>query len=100
MSKGEFVLRGWTFTEERNETEHGKEIAVLGLHWNIFHDILKVNVSWTKNVDLQKIIKCTMLSVAHKVFDPNGFTSPVIICPKDDVTENMDNGYNLGQRSY
>ena len=82
MSKGGFHLRGWEFTEERNDTGHGKETAVLGLHWNGFQDILKVNVSWIKDVDLEKITKRTMLSVAHKVFDPIDFTSPVIICPK------------------
>ena len=29
MSKGGFDIRGWEFTEERNDTEHGKET---GLH--------------------------------------------------------------------
>ena len=82
MSKGGFDLRGWEFTEERNDTGHGKETVVLGLHCNIFQDILKVNVSCTKDVDLEKISKRTMLSVAHKVFDPIGLTSPVILCPK------------------
>lgn len=82
MSKGGFDLRGWEHTEERKDTEHGKEAVVLGLHWNRFSDILKVNVSWTKDVNLEKITKRTMLSVAHKVFDPIGFTSPVMICPK------------------
>ena len=82
MSKGGFDLKGWEFTEERNDTEHGKETALLGLHWNKFQDILKDNVSWTKDVDLEKITKRTMLPVTHKVFDPIGFTSPSIICLK------------------
>ena len=65
MSKGGFDLRGWEFTEERNDTEHSKKTAVLGLHWNRFQDILKVNISWTKEVDLEKITKRTILSVAY-----------------------------------
>ena len=32
MPKDGFYLRGREFTEERNDTENGKETAVLGLH--------------------------------------------------------------------
>ena len=65
MSKDVFDFRGWEFTEERNDMVHGKEIAVIQLHWNKLQDILKVNIRWTKDVDLEKITKCTMLSVAQ-----------------------------------
>ena len=55
---------------------------MLGLHWTRHLDNLKVNISWTKNVDLEKITKHSILTVAHKVFDPICFTSPVNICLK------------------
>ena len=71
FSKNEFDLRGWEYTEKRTVMAHGKKTAVFGLHWNRLLDILKVNVSWTKDRDVEKIAKCTVLAVAHKSFYSN-----------------------------
>lgn len=81
MKKGGFDLREWEWsgdcdTDSRNETQ------VLGLIWNKDLDTLKINMKWLDDINMEKITKRNMLSTVHKVFDPFGFTSPVMLCPK------------------
>ncbi|GBN63236.1 hypothetical protein AVEN_79663-1 [Araneus ventricosus] len=80
MLQDGFELRDWESTE--CETEHGWETPVLGMKWNRQLDSLRVNMSWMNKLSLEKITKRIMLSVAHKVFDPIGYTAPVMLCPK------------------
>ncbi|GBO35440.1 hypothetical protein AVEN_98825-1, partial [Araneus ventricosus] len=80
MLQGGFELRDWESTE--CETEHGWETPVLGMKWNRQLDSLRVNMSWMNKLSLEKITKRIMLSAAHKVFDPIGYTAPVMLCPK------------------
>ncbi|GBN99085.1 hypothetical protein AVEN_192164-1 [Araneus ventricosus] len=75
-----FELRDWENT--RYKTEHGWETPVLGMKWNRQLDSLRVNMSWMNESSLEKITKRIMLSAAHKVFDPIGYTAPVMLCPK------------------
>ncbi|GBN40527.1 hypothetical protein AVEN_120918-1 [Araneus ventricosus] len=80
MLQGGFELGDWESTE--CETEHGWETPVLGIKWNRQLDSLRVNMSWMNKLSLEKITKRIMLSAAHKVFDPIGYTAPVMLCPK------------------
>ncbi|GBM28859.1 hypothetical protein AVEN_146999-1 [Araneus ventricosus] len=80
MLQGGFELRDWESTE--CETEHGWETPVLGMKWNRQLDSLRVNMSWMNKLSLEQITKRIMLSAAHKVFDPIGYTAQVMLCPK------------------
>ncbi|XP_071043841.1 uncharacterized protein [Parasteatoda tepidariorum] len=79
MKKGNFELRSW-------ENSHCKdsltESTILGLKLNKVEDTLKVNMSWLKEINMEKVIKRSILSIAHHIFDPIGFTTPVMLCPK------------------
>ncbi|GBO14256.1 hypothetical protein AVEN_177158-1 [Araneus ventricosus] len=77
MLQGGFELRDWESTE--CETEHGWETPVLGMKWNRQVDSLRVYMSWMNKLSLEKITKRIMLSAAHKVFDPIGYTAPVML---------------------
>ncbi|GBL89481.1 hypothetical protein AVEN_87825-1 [Araneus ventricosus] len=79
MLQGGFELRDWESTGCK--TEHGWETPVLGMKWNRQLDSLRVNMSWMNELSLEKITKI-MLSVARKVFDPIGYTAPVMLCTK------------------
>ncbi|GBO14830.1 hypothetical protein AVEN_264051-1 [Araneus ventricosus] len=78
MLQGGCELRDWESTE--CEIEHGWETPVLGMKWNRQLDSLRVNMSWMNKLSLEKITKRIMLSAAHKVFDPIGYTAPVMLC--------------------
>ncbi|GBM64743.1 hypothetical protein AVEN_231363-1 [Araneus ventricosus] len=80
MLQGGFEFRDWESTECK--TEHGWETPVLGMKWNRQLDSLRVDMSWMNKLSLEKITKRIMLSAAHKVFDPIGYTAPVMLCPK------------------
>ncbi|GBN58344.1 hypothetical protein AVEN_148346-1 [Araneus ventricosus] len=51
------------------------------MNWNRQLYSLRVNMSWMNELSLEKLTKRIMMS-AHKVFDPIGFTAPVMLCPK------------------
>ena len=79
MSAGGFDLRGWEFTRDSN----GKETTlVLGVVFNKARDTISINPGTLESKIDGKISKRTILSVAHKVFDPIGFTCPVTLLPK------------------
>ncbi|GBM61401.1 hypothetical protein AVEN_70763-1 [Araneus ventricosus] len=78
--QGGFELRDWESTGCK--TEHGWETPVLGMKWNRQLDSLKVNMNLMNELSLENITKRIMLSTAHKVFDPIGYTAPVTLCPK------------------
>ncbi|XP_058805274.1 uncharacterized protein LOC131672213 [Phymastichus coffea] len=78
MAKGGFELRGWEYTNDGAE----KEITqVLGILFNKSRDTLLINPSLFSEYN-DEITKRIILSAAHKVFDPIGFTSPVTLMPK------------------
>lgn len=54
--------------------------GVLGIIWNKEEDSLKIEIP--KNPLPEKLTKRTILSVAHQIFDPLGFLSPVTLIPK------------------
>ncbi|XP_055932046.1 uncharacterized protein LOC129962326 [Argiope bruennichi] len=81
MAKGGFDLREWEWSGDC-ETNSKEETQVLGLIWNKKLDTLKINMKWLDDINVEKVTKRSMLSTVHKVFDPFGFTVPVMLCPK------------------
>ncbi|XP_055926996.1 uncharacterized protein LOC129958499 [Argiope bruennichi] len=81
MAKGGFDLREWEWSGVC-ETNSKEETQVLGLIWNKKLDTLKINMKWLDDINVEKVTKRSMLSTVHKVFDPFGFTAPVMLCPK------------------
>ncbi|XP_071652822.1 uncharacterized protein [Temnothorax longispinosus] len=79
MSEGAFDLRGW-------ETSHSKtqdiDIPVLGLIWDKNDDTLRLVMPSTENIMNEKITKRVILSFSHRIYDPIGFVSPVMITSK------------------
>ncbi|GBN07733.1 hypothetical protein AVEN_251411-1 [Araneus ventricosus] len=82
MSKCGFELREWEHTGECKETNNKNETQVLGLLWNKELDTLNINMYWLDDLNMEKISKRSILSIVQKVFDPFGFVSPVMLCPK------------------
>ncbi|GFY03938.1 DUF1758 domain-containing protein [Trichonephila clavipes] len=39
-------------------------------------------MKWLDDINMDKVTKRSMLSTVHKVFDPFGFISPEMLCPK------------------
>ncbi|GFV91145.1 uncharacterized protein TNCV_896661 [Trichonephila clavipes] len=81
MAKGGFDLRVWEWSGDC-ENNSKNETQVLGLIWNKKLDTLRINMNWLDDISMDKANIRSMLSTAHKVFDPFGFTSPVLFCPK------------------
>jgi len=55
---------------------------VLGMIWNKHSDSLRLVGPSVESALNERITKRTVLSYAHRVFDPLGFVCPVMICPK------------------
>lgn len=79
MQLASFDLRGW---EHSGDGSPGDRTAVLGLSWDKSRDVLCLSVpDFEKCLD-GKITKRNILSTAHRIFDPLGFASPVVLCPR------------------
>lgn len=81
MARACFDLRGWEFTSDANAKTNPMSL-VLGLRWNRERDTLQINLNFLKPLHDQCITKRLILAIAHKLFDPLGFLSPVNVCPK------------------
>ena len=79
MSAEGFDLRGWEFTRDSNEKE---TTLVRGVVFNKARDTISINPGTLENKIDGKISKRTILSIAHNVFVPIGFTCPVTLLPK------------------
>ncbi|XP_051161418.1 uncharacterized protein LOC127281645 [Leptopilina boulardi] len=79
MALGSFDLREWEYTRDDSDKE---STLVLGLLFNKIRDTISVNPALLKDEGDTVVTKRSILSVAHKVFDPIGFTSPVTLLPK------------------
>ncbi|KAJ8914911.1 hypothetical protein NQ315_016065 [Exocentrus adspersus] len=84
MLEGKFYLRSWEYSISKpvNDTLDTILSPVLGLIWNRSMDTLGINFDWLKNIQDENITKRYILSIAHRIFDPIGFTSPVQIIPR------------------
>ncbi|CAG7832496.1 unnamed protein product [Allacma fusca] len=82
LSKGHFNLRDWRWNQDdlANSTTNS-DVSVLGLSWWTVADTLTVDVDNVVCVDT-KVTKRVILSCAHRVFDPIGFTCPVTVVSK------------------
>lgn len=83
MSEAKFNLRLWV-TSPLPINETGKqEISVLGLNWDTASDQLSCNTKSLPTCEaLEKVTKRQLLSITQKVFDPIGYTAPVMLIPK------------------
>ncbi|XP_018577158.1 uncharacterized protein LOC108915574 [Anoplophora glabripennis] len=79
MAEAQFDLRGWEFSGNSNSSDG---ISVLGLKWFTTRDILTINPNLLTCDRESVVTKRKLLSIAQKVFDPIGFTSPVTLLPK------------------
>ncbi|XP_015189797.1 PREDICTED: uncharacterized protein LOC107073618 [Polistes dominula] len=78
MKKGGFELQGWEYTHDNSEKE---ETRVLGILFNKARDTISIKTVLVKEIS-DEITKRKILSTAHKIFDPIGFTAPVVIIPR------------------
>ncbi|GIY91359.1 reverse transcriptase [Caerostris extrusa] len=87
LQSAKFDLRGWKHTKfketvlNQEENEDEVEVPLLGLSWNTVDDTLSCDFRKFKLED-EPIPKRKILSLAHKIFDPIGFTCPVTLVPK------------------
>uniref|UniRef100_A0A8D8X4P5 Uncharacterized protein n=1 Tax=Cacopsylla melanoneura TaxID=428564 RepID=A0A8D8X4P5_9HEMI len=79
MLERKFNLRGWELSGEPDE---GKPTNVLGLWWHKFEDTLAINVESLTSMKCDVITKKTLLSAAHRLYDPFGLVSSVALVPK------------------
>ncbi|XP_036140498.1 uncharacterized protein LOC118644875 [Monomorium pharaonis] len=79
MRAGGFELRGWESSYDSLENE---TTFVLGILWNKREDTLSINPTMLNFNSSDVITKRIILSAAHKIFDPIGFTSPTSLLPK------------------
>lgn len=81
MATGKFNLRDWIWNSQSDIQR--KEVSVLGLTWNLTDDTLSCDIM---KDDVQiadgPLTKRKVLSITHQIFDPVGFTIPLLICPK------------------
>ncbi|CAG7831255.1 unnamed protein product, partial [Allacma fusca] len=82
MSSGKFDLRGWenTAVAEQMIEPGSAEVSLLGLIWDKFADTLRCER--IKDIEEGPVTKRKILAIAHKIFDPIGFTCPVTLYPK------------------
>ncbi|GFX61893.1 integrase catalytic domain-containing protein [Trichonephila clavipes] len=77
MADGCFNLRCWFFSG----CSEDPILSVLGLKWNMKEDTLSCELIERKNKD-EQITKRKILSLAHQLFNPIGFTCPITLIPK------------------
>ncbi|KAF8793450.1 hypothetical protein HNY73_004928 [Argiope bruennichi] len=80
MSAAKFDLRGWVTSEEIVEETQKRYIPILGLSWDTENDELSCNSAI--KISEENITKRTLLSIAQRIYDPIGFTSPTTLIPK------------------
>jgi len=79
MKEAQFELRCWENTLLEESCSEQKMTSVLGLRWNVTLDTLSINFDNLKNIDTNVVTKKIILSIANRIFDPIGFSSPVVL---------------------
>jgi hypothetical protein len=78
MEQGKFELCGWKWTNSGGDYI----VPVLGLKWNTQTDGLSLDLRGLEEEGKSTMTKRCILSAAHKIFDPIGFSCPVTLIPK------------------
>ncbi|GFV66015.1 uncharacterized protein TNCV_4086901 [Trichonephila clavipes] len=87
LALGKFDLRGWRHSDiesnfdfqDNQQKSDPQEIQVLGLMWNVKEDTFPISYRETES---KEVTKRRILSLAHRIFDPIGFTCPITLIPK------------------
>ncbi|XP_018339113.1 PREDICTED: uncharacterized protein LOC108746690, partial [Trachymyrmex septentrionalis] len=79
MKTGGFELRGWEFSGDSLDSDKS---PVLGIIWDKNKDVLSINVPCLDELYETVVTKRSMLSLAHRIFDPLGVASPITLYPK------------------
>ncbi|GFW97570.1 integrase catalytic domain-containing protein [Trichonephila clavipes] len=88
LSLGKFDLRGWRHSDiesnfdfqDNQQKSDPEEIIVLRLMWNVKEDTF--SISYRETESKEGVTKRRILSLAHRIFDPIGFTCPITLIPK------------------
>ncbi|GFS63707.1 uncharacterized protein TNIN_485571 [Trichonephila inaurata madagascariensis] len=88
LALGKFDLRGWRHSDiesnfdfqDNQQKSDPQEIQVLGLVWNVKEDTF--SISYRETESKEEVTKRRILSLAHRIFDPIGFTCPITLIPK------------------
>nr|XP_042908366.1 uncharacterized protein LOC107455598 [Parasteatoda tepidariorum] len=81
MASRKFDFRGWEYTDLTEENSQ-PPTNVLGMSWDKKYDTLQVSTGCIKELNIEKVTKRTILSAAHRLFDPLGMICPVTLIPK------------------
>ncbi|GFX70606.1 integrase catalytic domain-containing protein [Trichonephila clavipes] len=108
LALGKFDLRGCrhsdiesNFDFQDNQQKYDpQEIQVLGLMWNVKDDTLFI--SYRETELKEEVTKRRILSLAHRIFDPIGFTCPFTLIPKLLIEEcwKMETSWNSKLQIY
>ena len=77
MELGGCDLQGW---EYNGDNSHKNQTAVLDKLWDKQLDVLALNTPGIDQFINELVTKRSILSIAHRIFDPLGFACPVVLC--------------------
>ncbi|XP_055928698.1 uncharacterized protein LOC129959830 [Argiope bruennichi] len=80
MAERKFDLRGWEHSSPSDPIT--SPTIILGTIWDRHCDTLSINIPDLRELMEEVITKRNILAASHKVFDPLGITSPVLLLPK------------------
>ncbi|GFT48704.1 integrase catalytic domain-containing protein [Trichonephila clavipes] len=84
LALGKFDLHGWRHSDiqsnfdfqDNQQKSDPQEIQVLGLMWNVKEDTLSISYRETES---KEVTKRRIISLAHRYFEPIGFTCPITL---------------------
>ncbi|XP_054287608.1 uncharacterized protein LOC129003337 [Macrosteles quadrilineatus] len=82
MKDARFCLRSWEYTEIQSFKNDSTLTPILGLNWNKNTDMIELNFENFEFKEPEIVTKRSILSFAHKLFDPIGITCPATLLPK------------------
>ncbi|GFT18234.1 uncharacterized protein TNCV_710501 [Trichonephila clavipes] len=85
LALGKFDLRGWRHSDiesnfdfqDNQQKSDPEEIIVLRLMWNVKEDAF--SISYRETESKEEVTKRRILSLAHRYFEPIGFTCPITL---------------------